>query len=94
MISSEHCQQYAVLLRIRQTAARRASIILGIISGLGIVSAFVYNFYGQSNSQSIFLMAALLIMFGLGFALQLARLEMFRQLLEMVDFLERESRPG
>jgi sulfite exporter TauE/SafE len=94
MISTEHCQQYAVLLRIRQTAARRTAIILGIIWGAGIVSAFVYNFYSQSNSQSFFLTATLLIMFGLGFALQVARLEMFRQLLEMVDFLERESRPG
>ena len=92
MISSEHCQQYAVLLRIRQTAARRASIFLGVIWGLGMVSAFVYNFYSQPNSQSNFLTAGLLIMLGFGFALQLARLEMFRQLLEMVDFIERESR--
>jgi hypothetical protein len=59
-----------------------------------MVSAFVYNFYSQPNSQSIFLTVGLLIMVGLGFAHQLARVEMFRQLLEMVDFLERESRPG
>lgn len=87
MISSEHCQQYAVLLRIRQTAARRDSIFLGAIWGIGIATAFVYTYYGRSNSHSIFLTMAMLIVFGLGFALQLARLEMFHQLLEMVDFL-------
>jgi sulfite exporter TauE/SafE len=93
MISSEHCREYAVLLRIRQAAARRVSIFLGTIWGVGLVSAFVYNFYTQPNSQSVFLTAAILILFGLGFALQLARLETLRQLLEMVNFLERESRP-
>ena len=59
-----------------------------------MVSAFVYNFYSQPNSQSNFLAAGLLILLGCGFVLQVARLEMFRQLLEMVAFLERESRPG
>lgn len=94
MISSEHCQQYAVLLRIRQTAARRDSIILGAIWGVAMLAAFVYNFYSEPNSQSVFLATAMLLVFGLGFALQLVRLEMFRHLLEMVDFLQRESRPG
>ena len=94
MISSEHCQQYAVLLRIRQTAARRDSIILGAVWGVGMVTAFVYNFYSEPNSQSVFLTTAMLIAFGLSFAHQLSRLDMFDQLLEMVDFLQRESRPG
>lgn len=93
MISPEHCQQYAVLLRIRQRAARRDSIFLGVIFGVGIAAAFVYNFYSQPNGQSVFLGAALLLIFGLSFTNQLARLEMFRQLLEMVDFLQRESQP-
>ena len=93
MISSKHCQQYAILLRIRQAAARRDSIIIGVIWGVGMVSAFVSNFYGEPNSQSVFLAAAMLIMLGLGFVLQLARVEMLRHLLEMLDFLQRESRP-
>ena len=93
MISAEHCQQYATLLKIRQAAARRDSIILGAIWGIGVVTAFVYNFYSRLNSQSVFLAAGILIMLGFGFVLQLARAEMFRQLLEMVNFLERESRP-
>ena len=94
MISSEHCQQYATLLKIRQAAARRDSIILGTIWGIGVVTAFVYNFFSKLNSQSVFLGAVLLILLGFGFVLQLARLEMLRQMLEMVDFLQRESRPG
>ena len=94
MISSEHCQQYAALLRIRQKAARRDSIFIGAILGVGLVVAFVYTFFSQPNSQSIFLTIAIFLVLWLGFALQLARLEMFRHLLEMVDFLERESRPG
>ena len=93
MISSEHCQQYAVLLKIRQAAARRDSIILGVIWGIGLVTAFVYNFTSKLNSQSVFLAAALLILLGFGFVLQLARTEMLRHLLEMVDFLQRESQP-
>jgi hypothetical protein len=94
MTSSEHYQQYALLLRIRQTAARRDSIFLGAILGVGVVAAFVYNFFRQTNSQSIFLTIAIFALIGLGFVLQLARMEMFRQLLEMIDFLQRESQPG
>lgn len=93
MISSEHCQQYAVLLRIRQTAARRDAIFAGAIWGVSMLAAFVYNIYSEPNSQGVFLTTAFLIMLGLGFARQLARLEMFDQLLEMVDFLQRESQP-
>ncbi len=94
MISSEHCQQYAILLRIRQKAARRDSIILGVIWGIGLASAFVYNFLSELNSAGVFLAAMLLILLGFGFVLQLARLEMLRHMLEMVDFLQRESRAG
>ena len=94
MISSEQCQQYAALLRIRQTAARRDSIFIGATWGVGLVVAFVYTFYSQPNGPSVFLTIAIFFVLGLGFAFQLARVEMFRQLLEMVDFLQRESRPG
>jgi hypothetical protein len=59
-----------------------------------MLAAFVYNIYGEPNSRGVFLTTAMLIMPGLIFTVQLARLEMFHQLLEMVDFLQRESRPG
>lgn len=91
MISSDHCQHYAILIRVRQKAALRVSIFLGTIWGIGIATAFVNNYYKQPNSQSAFLTMAILIVFGVSVALQLARLEMFHQLLEMVDFLQRES---
>ena len=94
MISSEHCQQYAILLRIRQKAARRDSFILGAIWGISLAAAFVYNFFSELNSAGVFLALVLLILLGFGFVLQLARLETLRHMLEMVDFLQRESQAG
>ncbi len=87
MSSSGHLQQYAILLKCRQVAARRNVIITGAVFGVSIALGLVSSVLAPPNSQSLFLGLALVIAFGLIVVSQWSQYETLKEIMRLVNEL-------
>ncbi len=84
-MSPDSIQEYATLLRIRQTAARRSAIIAGVLFGASTFAALYSNLSIESDSRTLFLNTILIMIFGLGFVFEWSRFDTIKGILELVD---------
>ena len=87
MPSLEYLQQYLILLRIRQSAARRAVVITGAVFFISIVAGLVWNLVAELNERSLFLSIVLIMGLGLSFVSAWSRLDALKEIVGLADEL-------
>lgn len=87
MPSLEYLQQYLALLRIRQSAARRAVGITGAVFFISIVAGLIWPPVVEPNSRSLFLSLVLIMGLGLSFISAWSRLDALREIVRLADEL-------
>jgi ABC-type transport system involved in cytochrome c biogenesis permease subunit len=91
MALTERLEQYAALLRIRHTAARRGVWIMGL-SFLGlIVVVYLFIQTAYPSYVSIYIMSIFVTVAGLGFYSMRLEYMMLKSTLELVDMLRRAT---
>jgi 4-hydroxybenzoate polyprenyltransferase len=87
MVSNE-LENYLALLTIRRAAGRRDTVIMGGIFFLSVVSMVVFGLLYGLNGRSVYIVAALMIVFGFAYLTTWVKLEITKGSLELLKYLQ------
>lgn len=85
---------YLALLEIRYRTARRDAYLSSSVFLISLLSFFALGMMGYLTGLGVWVVSALLIVFGVSFVLTITRLEMIGQARELAENLLPTSQPG
>ena len=86
-----HIESYSALLHIRRTARRRDVLIVGGMFLVFSLGTFALGLLGGMSGRSVYVVSAMLIVFGVAFVAAWVRLEIAKALIEFADTVQRAA---
>ena len=93
-MASEQLKNQLILLKIRQKAYQRDLIIAGGPFLVSFAATVVAGLTESLNSNALYLLAALITCFGLGFLMAWVRVQVIRGSIETLELLRRVNSEG
>lgn len=88
-MTSSELENYLALLNIRRDAGGRDTLITGGIFFLSLAAIVVSGLLDQLSGRSVYITAALTVVFGIGYLTTWTKLEITKGLIELVQYLQR-----
>jgi hypothetical protein len=88
-MTTDAIQNYLAILKIRQVAGRRDTLIVGAVFLLALVLTLSAGLLDALNAKAIYLMAAILTGLGVGFGMTWVRLQIINGAIETIELLQR-----
>lgn len=88
-MTSRDPENFSALLHIRRTAQQRDTLITGGAFFLSLVALVAFGLLDQLSGKSVYLIAALMTAFGLGYLTTWTKLEVTKALIELLQYLQR-----
>ena len=88
-MTSSELANYLALLTIRRTAGRRDTWLTGGIFFLSVVLMVVLGLFDGISGRSVYIIAAMMIVFGIGYLTTWTKLEITKGLIELLQYLQR-----
>lgn len=88
-MTSSELENYLALLNIRRTAGRRDTGIMGGVFFVSLAAMVVFGLLDQLSGRSVYITAALTVVFGIGYLTTWTKLESTKGLIELVQYLHR-----
>jgi len=88
-MASNELENYLSLLKIRRSAGRRDVAILGGVFIVSFVAMVAFGMLGRLTGRSLYLVAAMVVVFGFGFLTTWVKFEITKRSIELIDNLLR-----
>lgn len=85
----DQLEAYSALLQIRQSAFRRNAAITGVIFLIAVLGTFAFGLLGSLNGKALYLVGAIVLLFGIGFLQAWVKHEIVSSLIDFVGNLQR-----
>ena len=86
-MTTNELENLLALLTIRQAARRRDAIIIGGVFFVSFIATIALGMLDQLNGRSVYLVTALVVIFGLAYLMAWVRLQIIIGSIELIDTL-------
>ena len=90
-MASNELENYLALLTIRRAAGRRDTLITGGVFFLSLVSMVVIGLLYGLSGREVYIIAAMIIVFGIAYLMTWVKLEITKGLVELFQDLQRTA---
>ena len=90
-MASNELENYLALLTIRRAAGRRDTLITGRVFFLSLVSMVVIGLLYGLSGREVYIIAAMIIVFGIAYLMTWVKLEITKGLVELFQDLQRTA---
>lgn len=90
-MASNELENYLALLTIRRAAGHRDTAILGGVFMLSVISMVVVGLLDGLSGRSVYIVAAMMIVFGIAYLMTWVKLEITKSLIELLQYLQRAA---
>lgn len=85
-------ENYLSLLLIRMSARQRDSFIIGGVFWISFITMIILSLIDQLTGKSLIIVGALVVVFGFTYLMVWVRLEMIRNMLELIENIREQEK--